>query len=146
MLSNLESMNVISATSQPETELQEVDSLNGNINEFNSESLQGNGSNGNANLNDNEMSIAPPVGAMSSYLSRLSSSRAYQGLRDIAKGIAEIFPRPLQTAAKRAEGFARTYATGGTMFEELGFYYIGPIDGHNIDHLLPVEFRQIRRN
>jgi len=89
-------------------------------------------------LNDNEMSIAPPVGAMSSYLSRLSSSRAYRGFRDIAKGIAEIFPRPLQTAAKRAEGFARTYATGGTMFEELGFYYIGPIDGHNLDHLLPV--------
>lgn len=89
-------------------------------------------------LNDNEMSIAPPVGAMSSYLSRLSTSRAYQGLRDIAKTIAEVFPRPLQTAAKRAEGFARTYATGGTMFEELGFYYIGPIDGHNLEHLLPV--------
>jgi len=89
-------------------------------------------------LNDNEMSIAPPVGAMSSYLSRLSSSRAYRGLRDIARSIVEIFPRPLQTAAKRAEGFARTYATGGTMFEELGFYYIGPIDGHNLDHLLPV--------
>lgn len=89
-------------------------------------------------LNDNEMSIAPPVGAMSSYLSRLTSSRAYQGLRDIAKNIAELFPRPFQTAAKRAEGFARTYATGGTLFEELGFYYIGPIDGHNLDHLLPV--------
>ena len=89
-------------------------------------------------LNDNKMSIAPPVGAMSSYLSRLSTSRAYQGLRDIAKTIAEVFPRPLQTAAKRAEGFARTYATGGTMFEELGFYYIGPIDGHNLEHLLPV--------
>ena len=89
-------------------------------------------------LNDNEMSIAPPVGAMSSYLSKLTSSRAYQGLRDIAKTVAELFPRPLQTAAKRAEGFARTYATGGTLFEELGFYYIGPIDGHNLDHLLPV--------
>ena len=89
-------------------------------------------------LNDNDMSISPPVGAMSSYLSRLSTSRAYQGLRDIAKNIAEWFPRPIQTAAKRWEGFARTYATGGTLFEELGFYYIGPIDGHNLDHLLPV--------
>ena len=89
-------------------------------------------------LNDNDMSIAPPVGAMSGYLSRLVSSRQYRSLRTIMKDLAEKFPRPIQTAARRAEEYARGMVTGGTLFEELGFYYVGPIDGHNLDHLLPV--------
>lgn len=89
-------------------------------------------------LNDNDMSIAPPVGAMSAYLSRLISSKSYVSLRNLAKSVVEHFPRPLETAAKRAEEYARGMVTGGTLFEELGFYYVGPIDGHNLDHLLPV--------
>ena len=89
-------------------------------------------------LNDNDMSIAPPVGAMSAYLSRLISSKSYRSLRDIARHMAEKFPRPIERAAFRAEEYARGLLTGGTLFEELGFYYVGPIDGHNIDHLLPV--------
>lgn len=89
-------------------------------------------------LNDNDMSIAPPVGAMSAYLSKLLSSKPYLSLRTIGKQIAERFPRPLEKAAEKAEEFARGFVTGGTLFEELGFYYIGPIDGHNLDHLLPV--------
>ena len=89
-------------------------------------------------LNDNDMSIAPPVGAMSAYLSRLISSRTYQSLRHVMKDLSERFPRPLKTAARRAEEYARGMVTGGTLFEELGFFYIGPIDGHNLDHLLPV--------
>ncbi|HYD29464.1 MAG TPA: 1-deoxy-D-xylulose-5-phosphate synthase [Azospirillaceae bacterium] len=89
-------------------------------------------------LNDNDMSIAPPVGAMSAYLSRLISSKPYLSLRHLAKDIAEQFPRPLRNAARRAEEYARGLITGGTLFEELGFYYVGPIDGHNLDHLLPV--------
>lgn len=89
-------------------------------------------------LNDNDMSIAPPVGAMSAYLSRLISSKPYVAMRNLAKSVAEHFPRPLETAAKRAEEYARGMMTGGTLFEELGFYYVGPIDGHNLDHLLPV--------
>ncbi len=89
-------------------------------------------------LNDNDMSIAPPVGAMSAYLSRLISSKPYLSLRHLAKDIADQFPRPLRDAARRAEEFARGFVTGGTLFEELGFYYVGPIDGHNLDHLLPV--------
>jgi 1-deoxy-D-xylulose-5-phosphate synthase len=89
-------------------------------------------------LNDNDMSIAPPVGAMSAYLSRLLSSKPYLGLRDIAKQMAKHFPRTIETAARRAEEYARGMVTGGTLFEELGFYYVGPIDGHNLDHLLPV--------
>jgi len=89
-------------------------------------------------LNDNDMSIAPPVGAMSAYLSRLISSKPYLSLRHLAKDIADQLPRPLRTAARRAEEYARGMVTGGTLFEELGFYYIGPIDGHNLDHLLPV--------
>jgi 1-deoxy-D-xylulose-5-phosphate synthase len=89
-------------------------------------------------LNDNDMSIAPPVGAMSAYLSRLISSKSYVSLRNLAKSVVEHFPRPLETAAKRAEEYARGMVTGGTLFEELGFYYVGPIDGHNMDHLLPV--------
>ncbi|UEM18899.1 1-deoxy-D-xylulose-5-phosphate synthase [Skermanella mucosa] len=89
-------------------------------------------------LNDNDMSIAPPVGAMSAYLSRLISSKPYLSLRHLAKDIAEHFPRPLKQAARRAEEYARGMVTGGTLFEEMGFYYVGPIDGHNLDHLLPV--------
>ncbi len=89
-------------------------------------------------LNDNNMSIAPPVGALSAYLSRLISSKPFRSLRNLAKEIAHQFPRVIKTAAERAEEFARGLVTGGTLFEELGFYYVGPIDGHNLDHLLPV--------
>ena len=89
-------------------------------------------------LNDNDMSIAPPVGAMSAYLSRLLSSRPYRGLRHFAKQLAQKMPEPLERTARRAEEYARGLITGGTLFEELGFFYVGPIDGHNLDHLLPV--------
>lgn len=89
-------------------------------------------------LNDNDMSIAPPTGAMSHYLSRLVSSKSYRSLRHIGKMVASKFPEPLQRAAKRTEHHLRTYATGGTLFEALGFYYVGPVDGHNLDQLLPV--------
>jgi 1-deoxy-D-xylulose-5-phosphate synthase len=89
-------------------------------------------------LNDNDMSIAPPVGAMSAYLSRLISSKSYRNLRDIARHMTEKFPRSVGKAAQRAEEYARGLLTGGTLFEELGFFYVGPIDGHNLDHLLPV--------
>jgi 1-deoxy-D-xylulose-5-phosphate synthase len=89
-------------------------------------------------LNDNDMSIAPPVGAMSAYLSRLLSSKSYSSLRYLAREMAKKFPKPLERAAARAEEYARGFVTGGTLFEELGFYYVGPIDGHNLDHLLPV--------
>src|SRR6201987_2639338 len=89
-------------------------------------------------LNDNDMSIAPPVGAMSAYLSRLLSSKSYLSLRHLAKEMAKAFPRRIEMAAKRAEEFARGMVTGaGTLFEELGFFYVGPIDGHNIAPLLP---------
>ncbi len=94
-------------------------------------------------LNDNDMSIAPPVGAMSAYLSRLLSSKSYQSLRHIGKEMAKRFPRPIAKAAQRAEEYARGLVTGGTLFEEMGFYYVGPIDGHNLDHLLPV-LRNVR--
>src|SRR6516165_3808133 len=89
-------------------------------------------------LNDNDISIAPPVGAMSAYLSRLLSSKSYLSLRHLAGEVMRRFPKPLEDAARRAEELARGLVTGGTLFEEMGFYYIGPIDGHNIDHLLPV--------
>ncbi len=89
-------------------------------------------------LNDNDMSIAPPVGAMSAYLARLLSSRSFLNLRDFAKNIVKRFPRTISEKAKRAEEYARGMATGGTLFEEMGFYYVGPVDGHNMDHLLPV--------
>jgi len=89
-------------------------------------------------LNDNDMSIAPPVGAMSAYLSRLISSKSYVSLRHLARSVVEHFPRSLETAARRAEEYARGMMTGGTLFEEMGFFYVGPIDGHNLDHLLPV--------
>ena len=94
-------------------------------------------------LNDNDMSIAPPVGAMSAYLSRLMSSRSFLNLRDLASRMATRFPRGIQRTARRAEEYARGILTGGTLFEELGFYYVGPIDGHNLDHLLPV-LRNVR--
>ena len=89
-------------------------------------------------LNDNDMSIAPPVGAMNDYLSRLLSSKSYHSIRHVMKDLAHLFPGPLERAAKRAEEFARGMVAGGTLFEELGFYYVGPVDGHNLDHLLPV--------
>ncbi|MEP3280189.1 MAG: 1-deoxy-D-xylulose-5-phosphate synthase [Stappiaceae bacterium] len=89
-------------------------------------------------LNDNDMSIAPPVGGMSAYLARLVSGRTYMSLREVAKQLAKALPKSLQAKAARAEEFARGFWTGGTMFEELGFYYVGPVDGHNLDHLLPV--------
>lgn len=90
-------------------------------------------------LNDNEMSIAKPVGAMSAYLSRLTSSRPYHSAREAAKQLSRLLPPPLQKAAAKAEEVARHALTGtGTMFEDMGFYYIGPLDGHNLDQLLPV--------
>jgi 1-deoxy-D-xylulose-5-phosphate synthase len=89
-------------------------------------------------LNDNDMSIAPPVGAMSAYLARLVSSRTYRGVRYFLKRISKKFPRVFRVAAQRSEKYARGFWMGGTLFEELGFYYVGPIDGHNLDHLIPV--------
>ncbi len=89
-------------------------------------------------LNDNDMSIAPPVGAMSAYLSRLLSGRTYLSLREIGKQLAQHLPKFFEQRALRAEEYARGLITGGTLFEELGFYYVGPIDGHNLEHLLPV--------
>ena len=94
-------------------------------------------------LNDNDMSIAPPVGAMSAYLARLGSGRAYLKLRDVGKQLTHHLPKPIDRAITRAVEHARGYVTGGTLFEELGFYYVGPIDGHNLDHLLPV-LRNVR--
>ena len=90
-------------------------------------------------LNDNDMSIAPPVGAMSAYLARLVSSRPYTGLRNFGKRMAKrLLPRFLFNVARRTEEYARGMAMGGTLFEEMGFFYVGPIDGHNLDHLIPV--------
>ena len=89
-------------------------------------------------LNDNDMSIAPPVGGLSAYLARLVSSREFLGLRDLAKRLARKLPRPLHNAARKTDEFARGMAMGGTLFEELGFYYVGPIDGHNLEQLIPV--------
>jgi 1-deoxy-D-xylulose-5-phosphate synthase len=94
-------------------------------------------------LNDNDMSIAPPVGAMSAYLSRLLTGRTYMSLREIGKQLAHRLPKFFEKRALRAEEYARGMITGGTLFEELGFYYVGPIDGHNLDHLLPV-LRNVR--
>jgi len=94
-------------------------------------------------LNDNEMSIAPPVGALSAYLSRLISGRTYMSLREIGKQIARRMPKMVEEKALRVEEYARGFLTGGTLFEELGFYYVGPIDGHNMDHLVPV-LRNVR--
>ena len=89
-------------------------------------------------LNDNDMSIAPPVGSMSGYLSRLISGKGYQGLRNAAKGLTKHLPRQIEEAARKIEEYTRGMVTGGTLFEEMGFFYVGPIDGHNLDHLLPV--------
>jgi 1-deoxy-D-xylulose-5-phosphate synthase len=89
-------------------------------------------------LNDNDMSIAPPVGALSAYLARLISGRTYTSLREIGMQLAHKMPKGLEKKALRVEEYARGFLTGGTMFEELGFYYVGPIDGHNLDHLIPV--------
>lgn len=89
-------------------------------------------------LNDNDMSIAPPVGGLSAYLSRIVSSREFLSLRDVMKRIARKLPRPFHNAARKTDEFARGMTMGGTLFEELGFYYVGPIDGHNLDHLIPV--------
>ncbi len=89
-------------------------------------------------LNDNDMSIAPPVGAMSTYLAELVSGDAYRSLRKLGKSVAGALPRPLQEAARKAEEYARGMVSGGTFFEELGFYYVGPIDGHSMEHLVSV--------
>ncbi|MBV8663983.1 MAG: 1-deoxy-D-xylulose-5-phosphate synthase, partial [Hyphomicrobiales bacterium] len=89
-------------------------------------------------LNDNDMSIAPPTGAMSAYLARLVSSQTYRSLRDAAKQLARRLPKFIYDKAKLTEEYGRGFWTGGTLFEELGFFYVGPIDGHNLDHLLPI--------
>ncbi len=96
-------------------------------------------------LNDNDMSIAEPVGALSAYLAKLASSKAHQSVRDLAKRISAKFGNKIDRSIKRAVGHARGFVTGGTMFEELGFFHIGPIDGHDFDHLLPV-LRNVRDN
>ncbi|TCT07582.1 1-deoxy-D-xylulose-5-phosphate synthase [Aquabacter spiritensis] len=94
-------------------------------------------------LNDNDMSIAPPTGAMSAYLARLISGRTYLSLRELGKQLSRHMPKFVERGAQRAEEFARGFWTGGTLFEEMGFYYVGPIDGHNLEHLLPV-LRNVR--
>ncbi len=94
-------------------------------------------------LNDNDMSIAPPVGGMSAYLARLVSGGAYQTLRKVGKTMVHVLPKPMREVARKAEEYARGLATGGTLFEELGFYYVGPVDGHNLDHLVPI-LRNVR--
>src|SRR5665213_895126 len=95
-------------------------------------------------LNDNDMSIAPPVGGMSAYLAGLVSGGAYQRVRKFGKEVVSHLPRPLKDMARKAEEYARGMATGGTFFEELGFYYVGPIDGHNLDQLVPI-LRNVRQ-
>ncbi len=89
-------------------------------------------------LNDNKMSIAPAVGALNAYFSRILSSHSYRSLREIAKQFSKKLPRPMGEAARKAEEYGRGMVTGGTLFEELGFYYVGPVDGHNVDHLIPI--------
>ena len=89
-------------------------------------------------LNDNDMSIAPPVGGMSTYLAKLVSGTGYRALRKVGKQAASVLPKPLQEAARKAEEYARGMAVGGTFFEELGFYYVGPIDGHDLESLIKV--------
>jgi 1-deoxy-D-xylulose-5-phosphate synthase len=98
-------------------------------------------------LNDNDMSIAPPVGGMSAYLARQVSGGAYRSFRGFARRMADFLPKPMKEVVRRIEEYARGLATGGTFFEELGFYYVGPIDGHNLDHLVPVlkNVRNIKR-
>ena len=94
-------------------------------------------------LNDNDMSIAPPVGAMSAYLARLVSGRTYRSFRSLGKRLVNWLPRFVRDRVRLTEEFARGFWTGGTLFEQLGFYYVGPIDGHKLDHLLPV-LRNVR--
>ncbi|MFY9968458.1 MAG: 1-deoxy-D-xylulose-5-phosphate synthase [Roseiarcus sp.] len=89
-------------------------------------------------LNDNDMSIAPPTGAMSAYLARIVTSHTYRSLRDVAKQLARHLPKFLYDKVERTEEYGRGFWAGGALFEELGFYYVGPIDGHNLDHLLPI--------
>ncbi len=89
-------------------------------------------------LNDNDMSIAPPVGAMSNYLAKRLSGETYRSIRNAARKVADVLPRPVAEAAKKAEGFARGMVQGGTLFEELGFHYIGIVDGHDLDVLVPI--------
>ena len=89
-------------------------------------------------LNDNDMSIAPPVGAMSNLLARTVSSGGYQALRGAAKSMVKGAPRPIKSTARKAEEYTRGMFMGGTWFEELGFYYVGPVDGHDLDALIPV--------
>ncbi|WP_264820991.1 1-deoxy-D-xylulose-5-phosphate synthase, partial [Acetobacter malorum] len=89
-------------------------------------------------LNDNEMSIAPPVGAMSNYLSRLMSSRKFMGLRELAGKVVKKLPAPVERTARKADEYARGMITGGTLFEELGFYYVGPVDGHDLPQLVAI--------
>jgi 1-deoxy-D-xylulose-5-phosphate synthase len=89
-------------------------------------------------LNDNDMSIAPPVGGMSAYLAGLVSGGTYRSMRKVGKKVAGVLPEPLQKAARKAEEYARGMVTGGTFFEELGFYYVGPVDGHDMDALVPI--------
>ena len=89
-------------------------------------------------LNDNEMSIDQPVGAMSSYLSKLLSSRSYSNVRSLIKKLSSKFPESFQKTLHRAEEFSKGFVSGGTLFEELGFFYLGPIDGHNFNHLIPI--------
>jgi 1-deoxy-D-xylulose-5-phosphate synthase len=89
-------------------------------------------------LNDNDMSIAPPVGGLSAYLARLVSSRPFLRVRELAKRVSRKLPEPLHRAAKKTDEFARGWWMGGTLFEELGFYYVGPVDGHNLEHLIPI--------
>ena len=96
-------------------------------------------------LNDNDMSIAPPTGAMSAYLARLESGRTYLGFRDFGKKLTSYLGKRIDRAITRAVEHARGYVTGGTMFEELGFYHIGPIDGHDLNTLIPV-LRNVRDN
>ncbi|WFU49608.1 1-deoxy-D-xylulose-5-phosphate synthase [Sinorhizobium terangae] len=96
-------------------------------------------------LNDNDMSIAPPTGAMSAYLARLASGRTYMGIREVGKKLTAYLGKSVDRAITRAVEHARGYVTGGTLFEEMGFYHIGPIDGHSFDHLLPV-LRNVRDN
>jgi 1-deoxy-D-xylulose-5-phosphate synthase len=96
-------------------------------------------------LNDNDMSIAPPTGAMSAYLARLASGRTYMGMREVGKKLTGYLGKSIDRAITRAVEHARGYVTGGTMFEEMGFYHIGPIDGHSFEHLLPV-LRNVRDN
>ncbi len=89
-------------------------------------------------LNDNDMSIAPPVGAMSAYFARLLSGGTYRSIRNVLKVLSKKLPKQLAEASRKVEEYTRGFATGGTLFEEMGFYYVGPIDGHNLEHLVPV--------